>query len=77
MKKEIALLSVIITVIAIVFGWYLFIVNPRNTTADIYLDNCLQASLKDSVNVEGIFVSCELASDFYREHGEWDLLFPN
>ncbi len=72
MKKEIIVLTAVIAIVAIVFGWYLFVTNPRNTTADIYLDNCLRSTLAlENADVKDTFVGCELAVGLYRKYGEW------
>jgi hypothetical protein len=75
MKKSTIMLIAVLVITTIIFGRYLLLTNARNTTADIYLDNCLESSLAlEGADIQDIFISCEMAVNLYRKHGSWDLL---
>ncbi|MFH1534140.1 MAG: hypothetical protein ABID64_04380 [Nitrospirota bacterium] len=72
MKKQNLILTAVVLLFAIIFGWYLFVTNPRNTKADIYLDNCLKSGLAiENIDIKDVFTSCEMVVGLYRKYGEW------
>jgi hypothetical protein len=71
-EKQSLLVMLVTLIFAIIFGWYLFVKNPRNTTADIYLEKCLESSfgMKDMTWSETL-TYCEMEVNIYRKYGEW------
>lgn len=72
MKKSTIIVIISIVFVTIIFGLYLFKTNARNTTADIYLENCLKSTLAlENADVNDTFLSCEWVVSQYRKYGEW------
>lgn len=84
MKKEIIILSVIIGLSSLFFGWYLTVAYPRQAVANIMLDKCLEAYLReDQSRILSAFMTsqsektqvgpwgCEWAANNYQKTGVW------